>query len=69
MTCKTITKMAIAGNKRRKIDHVSSGGEEDDAASFASFGDEGNAEEKACQGKEHGRVLKGGVAVVKGRRW
>ena len=47
----TVTKMAIAGNKRRKIDHVSSGDEEDDAASFASFGDEASSEEtKAVNG-------------------
>jgi TATA-binding protein-associated factor Taf7 len=36
--------MAVTANKRRKIDHVSSGAEEDDAASFASFSDSGNAE-------------------------
>jgi U3 small nucleolar RNA-associated protein 22 len=36
--------MAVTGNKRRKIEHVSSGAEEDDAASFASFNDSGNAE-------------------------
>lgn len=43
--------MAIAVNKRRKIDHVSSGDEEDDAASFASFGDEARSEEtKAVNG-------------------
>lgn len=37
--------MSVPGNKRRKIEHVSSGAEEDDAASFASFSDSGNAED------------------------
>jgi U3 small nucleolar RNA-associated protein 22 len=37
--------MAVTGNKRRKIDHVSSGAEEDDAASFASLSESGNAED------------------------
>lgn len=37
--------MAVTGNKRRKIDHVSSGDEEEDAASFASFDDSENAED------------------------
>ncbi|KAM0717461.1 hypothetical protein Q7P37_007313 [Cladosporium fusiforme] len=36
--------MALTGNKRRKIDHVSSGDEQDDSASFASFDDSKNPE-------------------------
>ena len=38
-------KMALAGNKRRKLDHVSSGDEEEDNASFASFEEAENAED------------------------
>lgn len=55
--------MAIAGNKRRKIDHVSSGDEDEEAASFASFGNSGSADEsKAVNGDEDENMMDGSEA-------